>query len=113
MPPGAGLRRHDNLATHHRVAQQDMLHCMWRVCCLDGHSRDILPALKPAEWAWCAQVYALSFFLIPALRWVSNAAKNRVIEGRNDSRAAAAKALRTPSPVLQRKLDRCSYVPFE
>ena len=56
-------------------------------------------------------MYALSFFLIPALRWVSNAAKNRVIEGRNDSRAAAAKALRTPSPVLQRKLDRCSPAP--
>ena len=52
------------------------------------------------------QIYALSFFLIPALRWVSNTAKNRVIEARNDSRASAAKALRTPSRELQRKLDR-------
>ena len=52
-------------------------------------------------------MYALSFFLIPALRWASNVAKNRVIEARNDSRAAAAKALSSPSPTLQRKLDRC------
>ena len=56
---------------------------------------------------WLAvQLYAFSFFLIPALRWLSVAAKNNAIDGRNDSRARAAKALAAPSSALRQKLAR-------
>lgn len=51
-------------------------------------------------------MYAFSFFLIPALRWLSVAAKNRAIDARNDSRTQAARALAAPSAALRQKIAR-------
>lgn len=53
----------------------------------------------------CAQLYAASFFVVPALRWALNQARNRRIEARNDARVAAQQTLRAPDAALQRKLD--------
>ena len=48
------------------------------------------------------QVYALSFFAIPLVRWLLNKRRNAAIEERNQARMNAAAALERPA--LRRKL---------
>ena len=50
------------------------------------------------------QIYAASFFLIPAVRWILNQARNREIQQRNEARQRVAQALLRPDSVLRAKL---------
>ena len=55
---------------------------------------------------WVLQIYAASFFVVPMIRWVLNAARNRQIEERNSARTAAQQLLKAPNAALKRKLNR-------
>lgn len=50
------------------------------------------------------QIYAASFFLIPAIRWLINQGRNRTIQQRNEARQATASALQRPDRRLRAKL---------
>lgn len=50
------------------------------------------------------QVYAASFFLIPAIRWLLNQARNREIQQRNEARQQMAQLLLRPDSILRGKL---------
>lgn len=54
------------------------------------------------------QAYAISFFVIPAVRYLFNAARNMAIEERNKARHMALQVLRNPSSDLALKLDAAS-----
>ena len=51
------------------------------------------------------QAYAISFAVIPLVRWFSIQRKNASIEDRNTARMTAAKSLMSPSVILQSKLN--------
>jgi hypothetical protein len=50
------------------------------------------------------QVYAISFFIIPAVRWVLYQGRNQAINNRNEAKIAAQKQLTNPSPDLLEKM---------
>jgi len=50
------------------------------------------------------QVYAISFFIIPAVRWVLYQGRNKAIDNRNEAKIAAQQQLTNPSPELLRKV---------
>ena len=50
------------------------------------------------------QVYAATFFLIPAIRWILNQARNREIQNRNEARQQMAQLLQRPDSTLRAKL---------
>ena len=51
------------------------------------------------------QAYAVSFFAIPAARWLDTRRRNSEIRARNESRLEASKQLVRPGKMLQRKLE--------
>jgi len=51
------------------------------------------------------QVYAWSFFVIPAVRWFINRSRNKAIQERNDLRAESLKKLSFPTGDLKIKLE--------
>lgn len=50
------------------------------------------------------QVYAISFFIIPAVRWVLYQGRNQAITYRNEAKIAAQRQLTNPSPDLLKKM---------
>lgn len=50
------------------------------------------------------QAYAVSFVIIPLIRWAGNQRKNAAIADRNEARMRAAESLMRPSPSLQAKV---------
>ena len=51
------------------------------------------------------QAYALSFVIIPLIRWIDIQGKNKAIVDRNEARMRAAETLMQPSPSLRAKID--------
>ena len=50
------------------------------------------------------QAYALTFFIVPLIRYIINRRKNAQIRARNEIREAYAEALRVPDEDLMKKL---------
>ena len=50
------------------------------------------------------QIYAISFFVIPAIRWVLYQGRNQAIASRNEAKIAAQKQVMDPSPELIQKM---------
>lgn len=51
------------------------------------------------------QIYAASFFILPAVRWALNQSRNKKIQARNEARTTAQAVLQSPDRQLRSKLD--------
>lgn len=61
---------------------------------------------------WTLQIYAGSFFAIPAVRWFLVRNSNAEIEKRNLARKQRARALELPDISLRRKVNAWRLIPF-
>lgn len=62
-----------------------------------------LPGAMPA-----LQLYAISFFIIPAVRWVLYQQRNAAIDARNDAKSTAQERLTNPNRELREKMESAS-----
>ena len=69
-----------------------------------GHPLVQLLAVTATYYAWDVQMYAASFFVIPALRWLLNQQRNLSLQTANRIRLDRLRELREPDPALQQKL---------
>jgi hypothetical protein len=82
---------------------------VWKLGSLLTNPVNLVPLIRSGMgWVINAmpafQVYAALFFVIPAVRWVINAQRNRAIAARNEARSEALEAVRQPPPILKKKL---------
>jgi hypothetical protein len=87
---------------------------LWLSTAITAPANAYALAMNGLGWVFGAmpylQIYAISFFIIPAVRWLLYQGRNQAITARNEAKIAAQNQLTNPSPELLSKMATASVL---